>query len=130
MWTPKNEIGQMRMNDAVKFFSDVKERFWIKNEAAPYGGSLTIGQVWEGTDNQTRVGQSRESYSASLPGQSPPAGARPTRKDFEDELPRLYPGYTGNLTKKRRLFSDWPNVPFIETGYWAPYPGEIFRVGE
>ncbi len=24
------------MNDAVKYFSDVKERFWIKNKAAPY----------------------------------------------------------------------------------------------
>ena len=43
------------MAPAVKFFSDVKERFWIKNRAAPYGGSLKLGQVWEGTDNQTRV---------------------------------------------------------------------------
>ena len=53
---PAKEIGQMRMNDAVKYFSDVKERFWIKDKAAPIGGSLKIGQVWEGTDNQTRVG--------------------------------------------------------------------------
>lgn len=43
------------MAPAVKFFSDVKERFWIKKGAAPYGGSLMLGQVWEGTDNQTRV---------------------------------------------------------------------------
>ena len=42
------------MAPAVKFFSDVTERFWIKQRAAPYGGSLTLGQVWEGTDNQTR----------------------------------------------------------------------------
>jgi hypothetical protein len=28
------------------------------------------------------------------------------------------------------LYSDWPNVPWIKTGYWTPYPGEIFRVGK
>jgi monoamine oxidase len=61
---PAKEIGQMHMNDAVKYFSDVGKRFWIKEKpvpsrnrgSAPYGGSLRIGQVWEGTDNQTRVG--------------------------------------------------------------------------
>ena len=42
---PAKEIGQMRMNDAVKYFGDVKERFWIKDKAAPIGGSLKIGQV-------------------------------------------------------------------------------------
>ena len=126
---PEKEIGQMRMNDAVKYFSDVKERFWIKDKAAPIGGSLKIGQVWEGTDNQTRVGNQGIVLSV-FAGPVSASRRAPTRKDFEDELPRLYPGYTGNLTKQRRLFSDWPNVPFIKTGYWAPYPGEIFRVGE
>jgi hypothetical protein len=29
------EIGQMHMNETVKYFSDVKERFWIKDKAAP-----------------------------------------------------------------------------------------------
>ena len=38
---PNDEIGQMGMDHAVKFFSDVKERFWIKEKAAPYGGSLS-----------------------------------------------------------------------------------------
>jgi monoamine oxidase len=28
------------------------------------------------------------------------------------------------------MYSDWPNEPFIRTGYWAPKPnGEIFKVG-
>ena len=77
---PTDEIGKMGMAPAVKFFSDVKERFWIKKKAAPYGGSLTLGQVWEGTDNQTRVepakSGSRASCSASLPAQSIPAATR------------------------------------------------------
>ena len=54
-WHPKNEIGVMGMDPAIKFFTDVKERFWIKRGAAPYGGSSTLGQIWEGTDNQTRI---------------------------------------------------------------------------
>src|SRR4029450_9520372 len=62
---PANEkdIGQMQMNDAVKFFSDVKERFWIKERPedwgrdrglAPYGGSFKIAQGLEGDHKQTR----------------------------------------------------------------------------
>lgn len=133
---PAKEIGQMRMNDAVKYFSDVKERFWIKEKSdpnrdrgsAPYGGSLRIGQVWEGTDNQTRIGKQGIVLSV-FAGPVSATRRAPTRDDFDKELRRLYRGYAGNLTT-RQLFSDWPNVPFIKTGYWTPYPGEIFRVGE
>ncbi len=125
---PAKAIGQMHMNDAVKYFSDVKERFWIEKKAAPYGGALRLGQVWEGTDNQTRVGKQGIVLSVFA---GPVSASRrvPTRDDFRKELSRLYPDYVGNLTKPP-LFSDWPNVPFIKTGYWAPSPGEIFRVGE
>jgi monoamine oxidase len=131
---PAKEIGQMRMNDAVKFFSKVKERFWIKEKpapnrdrgSAPYGGSLRIGQVWEGADNQTRVGKQEIVLSVFAGPVS--AGRVPTEDDFNKELTRLYRGYAGNVTKRR--FTNWPKVPFIRTGYWAPYPGEIFRVGQ
>jgi monoamine oxidase len=139
---PAKEIGQMRMNEAVKHFSKMKERFWIKEKpaptrdrgSAPYGGSLRIGQVWEGTDNQTRVG-SQGIVLSVFAGPVSSSRRAPTQKDIEDELPRLFPGarphsgYASNLIKPT-LFSDWPNAPFIKTGYWAPYPGEIFRVGE
>ncbi|MGH9890601.1 MAG: flavin monoamine oxidase family protein [bacterium] len=145
---PTDKIGKMHMNGAVKFFSDVKERFWIneKEKAAPYGGSLTLGQVWEGTDNQTRVIlEIRRHHDVKqgvmvrtvikqgivlsvFAGPILPGRNVPTPGDFEKELEVLYPGYTNNLTKL--LFSNWPHEPFIMTGYWAPKTGEIFKVGE
>jgi monoamine oxidase len=151
-WDPKIEIGIMGMDDAVKFFSDVKERFWIKAKppAAPYGGSLKLGQVWEGTDNQTRVVlgkvpnprggllEVKQGIVLSvfagpiLPGPRG-AGRAPTQREMEDELERLYPGYSSNLTKTRSnqnktLFRNWPNEPFIKTGYASPRLGEIFKL--
>jgi len=131
---PTDKIGQMHMNDAVKFFSDVKERFWIKQEAAPYGGSLTIGQVWEGTDNQTRIPKREQGIVLSVfAGPIHPGPRVPTEKEFTDGLKELYPTYdltpiTGNVNKTR--FANWRIEPFIETGYWAPKKGEIFKVGE
>ena len=126
---PAKEIGQMRMNDAVKYFSDVKERFWIKKKAAPYGGSLRLGQVWEGNDNQTRVGKQGIVLSV-FAGPISASRRAPTQDQLHTELSDLYPGdYLNNLTKKPH-FSNWPNTPFIKTGYWAPIPGEIFKVGE
>lgn len=132
---PKKEIGHVQMNDAVKYFSDLTERFWIKEPpvpgrdrgSAPYGGSLRIGQVWEGTDNQTRVG--KQGVVLSVFAGPIVSGRVPTRKEFDKELRRMYRGYGANLTKPA-LHSDWPNVPFIRTGYWTPYPGEILRVSE
>jgi monoamine oxidase len=120
----------------VKFFSDVKERFWIKEKAAPYGGSLTLGQVWEGTDNQTRVGDQGIVLSVFagpiIPIPLVPGGAgrrAPTPDEFQKELRNLYPGYTNNLNKKP-LFSNWPGVPFIKTGYASPRTGEIFTIAQ
>jgi monoamine oxidase len=129
---PAKEIGKMQMNDAVKYFSDLKQRFWIKERpspmrdrgSAPYGGSLRIGQVWEGTDNQTRVGNQGIVLSV-FAGPVSPSRLAPTRDDFDKELRRLYRGYAGNLIKRRNNphLSDWPNEPFIKTGYWSPLPG-------
>lgn len=118
-------VGLMGMGDAVKFFSDVKDRFWITDKAAPYGGSLTLGQVWEGTDNQTRVGDQGIVLSVF-------AGARsstPDQKDqFKRELTKLYPNYPRRLNKT--MFANWPKEPFIRTGYTSPKLGQIFTVGK
>jgi monoamine oxidase len=130
---PAKEIVPMNMNESVKYFSDVKKRFWIKEKptptrgSAPYGGSFRIGQVWEGTDNQTRIGNQGIVLSV-FAGPVSTSGRAPKREDFERELPRLYPGYNENLIK--RLLSDWPRVPFIKTGYWSPKPKDIWKVGK
>jgi monoamine oxidase len=125
-WHPKNEIGIMGMGPAVKFFSDVMERFWIKEGAAPYGGSSTLGQVWEGTDNQTRV--DNQGIVLSVFAGPIESGGVPKPDVMRDGLTKLYPGYTHNRTKTR--FSDWPKIPFIKTGYAAPRKGDIFTIGK
>lgn len=149
---PADEIGLMGMNPAVKFFIDVKERFWIneKPPAAPYGGSLTLGQVWEGTDNQTRkvlvkvpnprggVLEVKQGVVLSVfagpiipfdPRHPRGPGRAPKQKECERELLKLYPDYKKNLTKAP-LFSNWPEVPFIETGYASPQIGKLLEIGE
>ena len=99
---PKEKIGPLGMAPAVKFFSEVKKRFWIndKDKAAPYGGSLAIGQVWEGTDNQTRLEGRRgedEIHRIVLSvfaGPIRPGREAPKPDDFIKGLEHLYPGYT------------------------------------
>jgi monoamine oxidase len=117
------QVGLMNTGPAVKFFSDMKERFWIKDAAAPFGGSLALGQVWEGTDNQTRVGKQGVVLSVFT-------GARSlTEKQFKDELAVLYSKkYSGNL--RDTLIANWPKQPFIKTGYASPALGQIFTVGK
>ena len=138
-WHPKNEIGLMGMDPAVKFFTDVKERFWIKRGDAPSGGSSTLGQVWEGTDNQTRiVGRIRNRRGGVLDmkqgivlsvfaGPILPGGRTPEPVDCIKELTRLYPDYPSNRNETR--YSNWPAEPFIKTGYASPRLGDIFDIG-
>jgi len=128
---PKDVIGLMGSGAAVKFFSNVKERFWVKHGWSPLGGSLEIGQVWEGTDNQTRV-----------PGQdvvlSVFTGARtPTVAEYTRGLDRLFPadparrnsGYARNL-KGKPLLVDWSRQPWVRTGYSSPRVNQVFTIGK
>ena len=124
----KGEVGIIGMGPAIKYFSDMKERFWIKEKAAPSGGSSTLGQIWEGTDNQTRVGNQGIVLSVFA---GPVAGGRvPTPAECDAELKRLYPGSYAYSLRKPAHYSDWPNEPFIKTGYASPRPGEIFKIGK
>jgi monoamine oxidase len=128
---PKDVIGVMGWGAAVKFFSNVKERFWVKDSFAPIGGSLDIGQVWEGTDNQTRVRGQDIVLSVFT-------GARtPSVEDYKKGLADLYPadrrrkgsGYLANL-KKKPMHVDWSRQPFIRTGYSSPRVGQVFTIGK
>ena len=130
---PAKEM-ELHMNEAVKYFSKMKKRFWIQNKLAPYGGASRLGQVWEGTDNQTRVDDQGIVLSV-FAGPVSTTRRAPTERDCETWLPRLYPGTPGNAGYashliKPALFSDWHNKPFIKAGYWSPLPGEIFKVSE
>src|ERR1051325_5478057 len=125
------EVGMIGMCPAVKNFSDVKQRFWVKEKrAAPSGGSPTIGQVWEGTDNQTRVagqGVVLSVFAGPLVRDVPTGWRVPRADEIEKGLAQLYRGYTGNRNKS--LYSNWTKVPFIKSGYASPRPGEIFKIG-
>jgi monoamine oxidase len=127
---PKDVIGVLGMGAAVKFFSRVKGRFWVRDGFAPMGGSLRIGQVWEGTDNQTRVKGQDSVLSVFTGARTPPD------TDYTDELAKLYPavsgrtdsGYAANLLRTLRV--DWSRQPFIRTGYSSPRVGQVFTIGK
>jgi monoamine oxidase len=130
----KTEIGAMGLGPAVKLFSKFKKRFWIteKIPSAPSGGTMKLGQIWEGTDNQMQTGDQEIVLNIFAgPALADPAKGThraPTEAEMQKELANLYPDYFKNLL--RTIYSNWPNEPFILTGYWTPKPdGEILRVG-
>jgi monoamine oxidase len=95
------------------------------------GGSLEIGQVWEGTDNQTRV-KGQDVVLNVFTG-----SRAPSEKDYKRELgTRLYPadphrgdsGYDANLRHSKLV--DWSKQPFIQTGYSSPQIGQVFTIGK
>lgn len=125
---PEQAIGVMRSGPAVKLFTEVGRRFWIQHGQAPAGGSLALGQVWEGTDNQTRVPpvgvggfRSQDIVLSAFAG-----GRKTTRAGMTTELARLFRGFP---TSPRQLFADWPNEAFIRTGYCSPGRNQIFGLG-
>jgi monoamine oxidase len=128
---PKDVIGLMGWGAAVKSFSLVKGRFWVKDGFSPLGGSLEIGQVWEGTDNQT-IGKGQDTVLSVY------TGSRTLSADnYKNGLARLYPanpqrrdsGYLRNL-RKPPMVVDWSRQPFIRTGFSAPRVGQVFTIGK
>jgi monoamine oxidase len=131
---PKDVIGLMNSGAAVKFFSKVKKRFWVNQGLAPLGGSREIGQVWEGTDNQTR-GKGQDIVLSVFTGLR-----TPSVEDYKKGLDQLYPdtdpgnrnsdsGYLHNLLGKPMLV-DWSRQPFIRTGYSSPRVNQVFTIGK
>lgn len=120
---PATTIGLMEMGGAVKFFTDLGERFWLKTGHAPLGGSLALGQVWEGTDNQTRIGDQGIVLSVFAGGRTP----MPGEGDFKRELKKLYPNYPD---KPKTRFANWPAQPFIKGGYVSPGKNQVFNIGK
>ncbi|MBK6873580.1 MAG: FAD-dependent oxidoreductase [Kineosporiaceae bacterium] len=127
---PKDVIGQLGWGPAVKFFSRLSRRFWVEQGWAPLGGSLDIGQVWEGTDNQAQTGKQPIVLNVFT-------GARtPTKSQYTDGLARLYPAVTGRPRSGYRAnllaaeVVDWSRQPFIRTGYSSPRVGQVFTIGK
>jgi monoamine oxidase len=119
------EVGAIQMGPAVKFFTNLKNRFWIEEHAAPSGISSDLGMIWEGTDNQMQVGKSEIELSVF-------AGGRATvgrdEAYYKAKLGKLYPGYNAVITGKKPQLANWPIIKHIQTGYSCPRPGHMFTV--
>jgi monoamine oxidase len=125
----------MNSDPAIKFFTVATNRFW-KNEvpsAAPSGGSPALGQVWEGTDNQTRTGPGQDWVLSVFAGPIIPDSAKPgsfrapNESECIAELKTLYKTYP--VKPKAKLLKNWPIEPFIRIGYANPGLGQVTTVG-
>ena len=129
----------MNSGDCIKHFTTAPDRFWLQHPpAAPYGGTLKLGQVWEGTDNQTGIGSRQAAVLSVFAGPLVPdplkpggKGLRvPSEKECVSELRRLYgKRYPAKTNTKNTRYANWPQTPFIMTGYASPSLGQVLKVG-
>ena len=125
---PKDTMGPIQMGPAVKFFSNLKDRFWIREGAAPSGVSSEIGMIWEGTDNQTLVDKQEIELSVFAGGLAK-TGRILTESEFKNELRKLYSGYDTSSSGKKTKLVNWPEKEkFIQAGYSCPKVGHIFTI--
>ncbi|MGH8526346.1 MAG: FAD-dependent oxidoreductase, partial [Gammaproteobacteria bacterium] len=113
----------MASGDCIKFFTTASDRFWLQHPpAAPYGGTLKLGQVWEGTDNQTDTGRQQVAVLSVFAGPLiadtlKPGGKSfrvPSEKECLSELRRLYgKRYPAKTNTKNTRYANWPQTPFI-----------------
>ena len=90
---------------------------------------MRIGQVWEGTDNQTRVG--KQGIVLSVFAGPVSAGRRaPTREDFKDELKHLYPETTLDQSDQEAPLQQLARRALHQDRLLVAVDGEILRVGE
>jgi monoamine oxidase len=114
---------EMALGPAVKFFSAVADRFWIKAGLAPNGVSDELGQTWESTENQELASRGI-TFSVFAGGAFVPKSD--AEKHFRAQLLKLYPGFNGQTLR----YADWPNVEWIETGYACPKVGQVTTIGK
>lgn len=112
----------MQHGAAVKFMSRYDTRFWEQSKLAPTAKSDQLGSVWEGTDNQGAA----PPFDLTVFSGGPyvlPASAYPK------QLAALYPpGKPPDGVPTAEHFVDWPNEPYIRTGYAIPGVGQITRI--
>lgn len=117
------------LGSAIKYLSNIKSRFWIREGLAPTGLSDALGMTWEGTDNQMLIPKqgleltvfAGGSYAVSAMKASDP------RPYFTPRIEQLYPGYRDNALTD--CLMDWPRIPWTKTGYSCPRPGQVTTLG-
>ncbi len=116
---PGQEMG---LGPAVKYISQVNGRFWIKAGMAPNGLSDEFGQTWEATENQ--AASQGVALTVFAGGTFVPKSD--AEKHFRTQLLKLYPGYK----MKADRYANWPDEPWIETGYACPKVGQVTTIGK
>lgn len=107
---------------AVKYMSRYDTRFWEKTRTAPTAKWDELGSVWEGTDNQ---GTAAPFDLTVFSGGDfvLPASEYPVR------LAKLYPpAKPPDGVPTGQQFIDWPNEPYVKTGYAVPGVGQVTGV--
>jgi monoamine oxidase len=100
---------------AVKFLSRYPTAFWLPGP--PNAKWDELGSVWEGTDKQRTPPEFCLTVFSGGPHVLPESRYAPG-------LATLVPGGTATDTQ----FVDWPTVPFVESGYGVPAPGEVTTI--
>lgn len=115
---------------AVKHLSQVSSRFWLTAGRAPVATSSDVGLTWEGTDNQTQIGDQGVELSvfAGADAAANAINAADPRAYYTQYLEQIYPGYSTALGDTR--FMNWPADPWTRTGYSCPAKGQITAIGE
>ncbi|MGX9787910.1 FAD-dependent oxidoreductase [Mycobacterium sp. MMS18-G62] len=104
---------------AVKFISTFTNKFWEKHKLAPVAKSDAVGSVWEATDKQKGTkGFGLTVYAGG--------GFVQNEATYTKRMDGLYPDYLKNRVDK--LMVDWPNEPFIKSGYAVPAQGEVTTI--
>lgn len=116
-WRPQDRT--MSHGPAVKYLSAFDRTFWADSGLAPSAVWDQLGSVWEGTDRQDSLsgGFDLSVYSG---GQYVLGVA-----DYPNRLAAIYPGYAPRAAR----LVDWPNTPYIWTGYSVPSVGQVCSVG-
>lgn len=119
-----------QMANQVKFLSEVKGRFWEKDNMAPNALSDgPIAETWDGTDKQSSDGPACLTVFAGG-NAADVARAWPYDQRFAHyalEISKIYPEYAENFIKGQ--FIDWPSDPWAQAGYSSPAPGQIMTLG-
>ncbi len=117
-------IPQLQTGPAVKYLAETELRYWITRGNAPSGVDDTLGQLWEGTDNQ--MGATGIDLTIFAGGPWASRVTSPTDRYFDPKIETLLPGYTP--MKVKHDFANWPGVNFIRTGYACAAPGQVTTV--
>jgi monoamine oxidase len=114
-WFPGGVPGH---GAAVKYLGSVDGPYWLHRQMAPSGFDDTLGQVWEGTDEQ---GFTTNLCLTAFAGGTLATTLRDT--DFPAALDRLLPGFEQHATD--HVYANWPKEPYVMTGYSCPAPGQV-----